>query len=133
MTGVQTCALPIWNALKEKEEFGKVGEGFQVPAGSAIKEARAVPWPVKKGEVSFHHSVTWHGSPTNLSPRPRRAIAMHYMTGEAKYVGKRGHPMEQYIDLPDGAPMAEAGPHFPRVCRNGEPVKPTRLLSEATR
>jgi phytanoyl-CoA hydroxylase len=115
--------------LKEKTDFGQAGEGFEVPADSPIKQARAVPWPVKKGELSFHHSLTWHGSPTNKSPRPRRAIAIHYMTGDARYQGKKGHPMEQFIDLPEGAPMAEAGDHFPRVCRNGKPVEPTKLLS----
>ena len=115
--------------LKDLQEFGKANEGFNVPADSPVKEAKAIPWPVKKGEVSFHHSLTWHGSPTNKSPRPRRAIAIHYMTGAAYYAGKRGHPMEQFINLPDGAPMIEAGEHFPIVCRNSKPVKPVKLLS----
>ena len=36
--------------------------------------------------------------------------------------------MKQFVELPDKAPMAEAGPHFPVVCRNGEPVGvPERL------
>ena len=30
--------------------------------------------------------------------------------------------MKQFVDLPDDAPMAEAGPHFPVVCRGGVPV-----------
>jgi hypothetical protein len=108
--------------LKTLENFGEVGTTFQVPDCSEVKQAKAVPWPVKRGEVSFHHSLTWHGSPTNRSPRPRRAIAIHYMTGEAIYQGKRGHPMEQFISLQAGAPMSQAGPHFPIVCLNGQPV-----------
>ena len=36
--------------------------------------------------------------------------------------------MKQFVELPDKAPMAEAGPHFPVVCRAGEPVGvPERL------
>ena len=109
-----------------------------------------------RGEVSFHHSMTWHGSPfieihqtwftplpywhwsqsckstyvkvNNQSPRPRRAIAIHYMTGAARFDQSGEHLMKQFVDLPDNAPMAEAGPHFPVVCRNGEPVGvPARL------
>ena len=81
-----------------------------------------------RGEVSFHHSMTWHGSPFNKSPRPRRAIAIHYMTGAARFDQSGEHLMKQFVDLPDNAPMAEAGPHFPVVCRNGEPVGvPERL------
>ena len=81
-----------------------------------------------RGEVSFHHSLTWHGSPFNQSPRPRRAIAIHYMTGAAHFDQSGEHLMKQFVELPDNAPMAEAGPHFPVVCRNREPVGvPERL------
>jgi len=33
--------------------------------------------PVAKGEVHYHHSLTWHGSHQNTSMRPRRAVAIH--------------------------------------------------------
>lgn len=118
--------------LKTLPEFSSIGEGFTVPADSQVRQVKAVPWPVKRGEVSFHHSLTWHGSPMNKSPRRRRAIAIHYMTGAATYVGKRGHPMEAFITLPEGAPMAQAGEHFPVVCRDGKPVGvPERLREES--
>ena len=119
--------------LSEFNEFGNVGECFVIPEGSEVKEVRAVPWPVKRGEVSFHHSLTWHGSPINQSPRPRRAIAIHFMTSDSRYVGQRGHPMEQFIHIPAGAPMSEAGEHFPRVCRDGKPTTPEVMLSLAGR
>ncbi len=104
--------------LQKLEEFDRLAS-FEAPDNAPVA---ARPWPVKKGEVSFHHSLTWHGSPFNQSPRPRRAIAIHYMTGEAKYDESGNHLMKQFVDLSDGAPMAEAGPHFPVVCQNGEPV-----------
>ena len=79
--------------------------------------------PVKRREVHFHHSLTWHGSPENNSARPRRAVAIHYMTSEARFTG-REHPMRQFIGVGAGGKMLEAGPHFPVVCRHGEPVAP---------
>ena len=103
-------------------------QGFTPPADAEIREVEARACPVMRGEVSFHHSLTWHGSPFNQSPRPRRAIAIHYMTGAARFDQSGEHLMKQFVELPDNAPMAEAGPHFPVVCRNGEPVGvPERL------
>jgi ectoine hydroxylase-related dioxygenase (phytanoyl-CoA dioxygenase family) len=67
--------------------------------------------------------MTWHGSHKNTSDRPRRAIAIHFMTGEAQYVASGQHPMKPYVQCNDGEPMSKAGPHFPVVCKNGKPVK----------
>ena len=119
--GNQIDFLHTQNHLDQREDFAAI-TGFTPPAGSAVEEVRAVPWPVKKGEVSFHHSLAWHGSPFNRSERPRRAIAIHYMTGEARFEASGEHPMKQFVELEDGAPMAAAGEHFPHVCRDGEPV-----------
>jgi phytanoyl-CoA hydroxylase len=71
--------------------------------------------------VHFHHCLTWHGSPINRSERPRRAIAIHYMSSDARFTG-REHVMGQFISLKKGQRMAEAGPHFPTVLRAGMPV-----------
>jgi len=87
----------------------------------ASRPAVARACPVKRGEVHFHHSLTWHGSPENNSTRPRRAVAIHYMTSEARFTG-RDHPMRKFIQIEVGAQMLQAGPHFPVVCRNGQPV-----------
>ena len=103
-------------------------DGFTPPEGAEIDQVQARPRPVMRGEVSFHHSLTWHGSPFNQSQRPRRAIAIHYMTGEARFDKGGEHIMKRFVDLPDDAPMAEAGEHFPTVCRDGEPLGvPERL------
>lgn len=113
--------LSTQSHLKNLQEFANVGEGFSAPADAPIRDIRAVPRPVLRGEVHFHHSLTWHGSPTNLSPRPRRAVAIHYMTSEAVFTG-RDHPMRQFIAVDVGTPMRHAGEHFPIVCRDGRPV-----------
>lgn len=69
--------------------------------------------PVKKGEVHYHHSLTWHGSHANTSGRPRRAIALHFMTGETRYVASGDHPMKQFVTVVDGEILK--GEHFPLV------------------
>jgi ectoine hydroxylase-related dioxygenase (phytanoyl-CoA dioxygenase family) len=69
--------------------------------------------PVRKGEVHYHHALTWHGSPDNKSERPRRAIAIHYMTQDTRYVASGNHPMKQFVEVQDGEVMR--GEHFPLV------------------
>ena len=76
----------------------------------AIKVVRC---PVKKGEVHYHHALTWHGSHANKSGRPRRAIALHYMTQDARFVAAGQHPMKPYVEVNDGELMR--GKAFPQV------------------
>ncbi len=94
---------------------------FTPPQDAEIRVIQARACPVKRGEVHFHHSMTWHGSPKNPSERPRRAIAIHYMSSEARYTGKE-HAMSRFISVRPGDAMANAGPHFPRVMRSGKMV-----------
>ena len=105
------------------EDFFNVGGDFTPPADSQVNRVEVVPWPVRRGEVSFHHSMTWHGSHKNDSDRPRRAIAIHVMTGDAVFVADGNHPMKQFISLKDGQSMRDAGEHFPVICRDGKPVE----------
>jgi phytanoyl-CoA hydroxylase len=69
--------------------------------------------PVKKGEVHYHHALTWHGSHANTSGRPRRAIALHYMSQETRYVASGEHVMKSFVEVADGEVMQ--GKHFPVV------------------
>lgn len=84
----------------------------QLPAGADLT---AVPLEVKKGQVGYHHCMTWHGSPSNPSQRPRRAIAVHYMPGHTRYEPAGGHPMEQFVKVSPGAVLE--GDEFPVVYR----------------
>ncbi len=106
-----------------QEKFFELGKDFTPPADAQVKKVELKPWPVKKGEVSFHHSMTWHGSHKNNSDRPRRAIAIHVMTGDAVYVASGQHPMKQFVQVKDGESMSKAGPHFPQICKDGKPVQ----------
>ena len=66
--------------LREIPNFGSM------PASWQEHNLDVVRCPVGKGEVHYHHSLTWHGSHSNTSNRPRRAIAYHYMTEETYYI-----------------------------------------------
>ena len=69
--------------------------------------------PAKKGHVHYHHGLTWHGSAANRSDRPRRAIAIHYMTENTCYLPGT-HPMVQFAKHLARGQMME-GEHFPLV------------------
>ena len=119
--GNQIEFLKTQHALDQVEDFGNI-EGFTPPEHAEVQTVEPRPWPVKAGEVSFHHSLTWHGSPLNHSDRPRRAIAVHYMTGESRYVASGRHVMQEFVHIEDNELMSNAGDHFPFVYRNGEPA-----------
>lgn len=75
--------------------------------------------PVKKGQIHFHHPLTWHGSNSNRSGRPRRAIALHFMTEETVYAPTKPHVMEPFIKVPRGEPIS--GDSFPLVWSGAQP------------
>ena len=88
-------------------------EGSHLPDTFEGQPVHFVMCPVKKGHVHFHHSLTWHGSGTNHSARPRRAIAIHFMTERTIYDAHGDHVMKPYITVQDGAPLK--GDAFPLV------------------
>ncbi len=49
-----------------------------------------VPVALEKGQVSFHHCLTIHGSGPNKSDRPRRSIAVHLQDGPNRWREYRG-------------------------------------------
>ncbi|MBL4702318.1 MAG: phytanoyl-CoA dioxygenase family protein [Phycisphaeraceae bacterium] len=120
----QNDYLKTQSHLTTLEQFRN--PGFIAPAQAQGQSLESIARPVRRGEVHFHHSLTWHGSPTNTSNRPRRAVAIHYMTSEAVFLASGEHPMKQFVNLPDGAHMSGAGSHFPVVCRDGKPCAPCR-------
>jgi len=81
-----------------------------LPEGAVVE---AVPFEIKKGQVGYHHSLTWHGSPHNRSEWKRRAIAVHYMPGHTRYEPNANHPMHDYVEVKPGEIMR--GSHFPVV------------------
>lgn len=57
---------------------------LQIPAG-ILQSFEMTPAPVPSGGVSFHHGTMLHGSAENTSGRPRRACAIHYVSGETVF------------------------------------------------
>ena len=55
----------------------------------------------------------WHGSRANPSDRPRRAIALHYITQDCRYVSKGDHPMKPFVKVGEGEKLV--GDRFPQV------------------
>jgi ectoine hydroxylase-related dioxygenase (phytanoyl-CoA dioxygenase family) len=79
-------------------------------------QVEVVTCPVEKGAVHFHHPLTWHGSPENRSGRPRRAIALHFMTERAVFNASGVHPMKPFVE---GQPNEKVyGTHFPLVWKS---------------
>jgi ectoine hydroxylase-related dioxygenase (phytanoyl-CoA dioxygenase family) len=89
--------------------------GFELPPTYEENTVRKVTRPVAKGEVHYHHSLTWHGSHNNTSGRPRRAIAVHLMGDDTEFVAGGRHPMKQFVTVADGAKLE--GDAFPVVYR----------------
>ena len=88
-------------------------QGGQLPEEFEGHPLHFMMCPVKKGHVHFHHSLTWHGSGTNHSKRPRRAIAIHFMTEQTTYDSSGEHPMKPFISIPSGTMLQ--GDKFPLV------------------
>ncbi len=72
---------------------------------------RRVPMKLRRGEASFHHPLTMHGSYGNHSDRPRRATVINVFadgvrsnTSAEEQPGTDGYPY-----VPRGEPMGGAG------------------------
>lgn len=65
-----------------EQNLAKQRNTMHIPEGHAFKP---VPIVMKAGQVSFHHSLTLHGSGPNVSNRVRRSSALHLMTGDTRY------------------------------------------------
>jgi ectoine hydroxylase-related dioxygenase (phytanoyl-CoA dioxygenase family) len=93
--------------------IGEQPEGELLPETFEGQPIHIMMCPVKRGHVHFHHALTWHGSGTNHSNRPRRAIGIHYMTERTVYDASGDHLMKPFITVADGEPMG--GERFPQV------------------
>jgi hypothetical protein len=79
---------------------------------NAGMEIQMVPIRLRKGQVSFHHCLTFHGSGLNRSDRPRVAIVVHLQDRPNRYqrrLDASGRPYSHNLDtlvrsLPTGEP-----------------------------
>ncbi len=98
----------------DPETFAPQPDMALLPEGAVVQP---VACEVKKGQVMFHHCLTWHGSPNNDSDRGRPAIAVHYMPGYTRYEPVGGHLMEPRVTVKPGEVLQ--GEFFPTVWDNG--------------
>ncbi len=98
----------------DDETFDPVPDQSLLPENAQIIK---VPCEVKKGQVMFHHCLTWHGSPCNNSDKGRPAIAVHYMPGYTRYEPQGSHIMQHRVTVEPGEILQ--GEHFPTVWDNG--------------
>ncbi|MBP3965752.1 phytanoyl-CoA dioxygenase family protein [Paenibacillus lignilyticus] len=99
--------------LSSTKDFKPFHKRPEMLPNNAVVEA--VPFEIKKGQVGYHHCLTWHGSPHNRSDMKRRAIAVHYMPGHTRYEPVGEHVMLSYVNVQPGELLV--GEHFPEVYR----------------
>jgi phytanoyl-CoA hydroxylase len=97
--------------LSSTKDFKPFHKQPEMLPNNAVVEA--VPFEIKKGQVGYHHCLTWHGSPHNRSDMKRRAIAVHYMPGHTRYEPIGEHAMLSYVNVEPGQLLV--GDHFPEV------------------
>lgn len=77
--------------LLDHDQPWKVGDRVDMQVrDEQIDFARELPLVLKAGSASFHHSMLLHRSGPNTSSKPRRGLAMHYMTGRSRWT----HPTQ---------------------------------------
>jgi hypothetical protein len=94
-------------------------EGLEAKFDTGGAEVVKIPCQLKKGQVSFHHCLTIHGSGPNHSQRPRRSLAIHLQDDANEWKEHRwadgalaGHDNDHMVRKIDGHPDYRD----PRIC-----------------
>jgi ectoine hydroxylase-related dioxygenase (phytanoyl-CoA dioxygenase family) len=84
-----------------------------IDAVLAERDATLVPIELKRGQVSFHHCKTLHGSGPNLGASPRRSLVLHFQPSSNEYV-ERGHyhPNDDLVARTDSGLPDYSDPHI---------------------
>ena len=92
-----------------------------------------VPIELKRGQVSFHHCRTFHGSGPNRTGEPRRSLAIHMQPGDNRFSGLRDasgqpwhHANHDVCRWVDGKPDYTDPHYFPTL------LTPTSAISTGT-
>ena len=113
-----------WSGLQHMRHFnnsnlGEITDQFQAEGKKVVK----VPMTLKKGQVSFHHCWTIHGSYPNHSSQHRQALAVHLQDKNNHYrpyinsQGKEIHIFDEQLcrRLPNGNPDFDDPSVFPVI------------------
>lgn len=98
-----------WDARADLDFFDQ--DLSTIDRYAAERGLRPVTATLGRGQVSFHHCRTIHGSGPNTSGEPRRSLAVHLQPGDNHHVAARnpdGSPATHHNDRltarPDGTP-----------------------------
>lgn len=87
---------------------------------STGRSLRKVPLCLRRGEVSFHHNRTFHGSGINRGTRPRVGLIVHLQDGENRHRRAYDATGERHVHSLDGMvrTTADGDPDYtdPRYC-----------------
>ena len=117
-----------WQGLQDVRYFNnqnlnELQEKFRADG----KDVRVVAMTLKKGQVSFHHGWTVHGSYPNTSGQPRLSFAVHLQDGDNHYrpfrnaQGREIHIVDEKLcrTLPNGDPDFSDPAVFPTFWSEG--------------
>ena len=90
--------LDFWNTDLDALEQQFASQGRPVEKVTPV---------LPRGSMTFHHCRTIHGSGPNLSPAPRRSVAIHLQPGDNRY--QPAPPLE------DGTPQDHRNDHMVRL------------------
>lgn len=99
-----------WNLLPITGLAGDMHEIMTVLNDEQKQAFQPVPVELKKGECSFHHSLTVHGSYENRSDRPRRATVINAFR-DGVVSDSNDELLLGVTPIPKGSPMG--GQFFP--------------------
>ena len=113
LSGSHRLGIVDWAGSFFDGDLDEVRRRLPEDRGVGLEE---VTLPLRAGQVSFHHSLTVHGSGPNRSDQPRMTIAPAYLPDGAVYRPSGGPPSPHSRFL--GEPVAGtpyAGDAFPLV------------------
>lgn len=99
-----------WNLLPRKNLANEMNAIFDDLNDEQKREFKPVPIELKKGEASFHHPLTVHGSFENFSDKPRRAVVINVI-GDGVSSQTNKPLLEGVPPVPKGAKLR--GQFFP--------------------
>lgn len=79
--------------------------GLQARLAAQGHSPQIRPTRMRRGQVSFHHCRTVHGSGPNHGAGPRRSLAVHLQPGDNRHrPGTAGHGNDRLVRTRDGVP-----------------------------
>ena len=108
-----------WPPMEGLDFFDPSLEEQEKLFASSGQEVRTVVPTLARGDVTFHHSRTVHGSGPNLTSAPRRSMAVHLQPSENRWAeGRDASGAPAYHRNDDLVQTVDGHPDYtdPRIC-----------------